>query len=258
MFIILNKEKMLAYIVSVLTVIGLFGIANLTIDTETIETSSNIISKLPIYNVETEENKVAFTINCAWSADDIDDILETLKSNEVKITFFMVGDWVDKNPEAVKKIYKEGHEIGNHSDTHPDITKLSNEQNIAEIERCSQKIEQLTGEKPTLYRVPYGKYNEEIIKISFENGYFPIQWNKDTLDYQALNGEQMWKRIGNNLQNGDIILSHNGTAHTKDSLDMLIQNIKAKGFEIVKVSELIYHNNYEIDVNGTQKTNSNT
>lgn len=255
MFIILNKEKMIAYAVSVLTVIMLFGIANLSINNNTIETSSILTSKLPIYNVETEEKNVAFTMNCAWTADDIDEILETLKSNEVKITFFMVGDWVDKNPEVVKKIYEAGHEIGNHSNTHPHVAKMTYEQNLEEIEKCSQKIEQLTGEKPILYRAPYGEYSEEVVKASFENGYYAIQWNKDTLDYQALTGEQMWKRIGNNLQSGDIILSHNGTEHTSDSLDMLIKNIKEKGFNIVKVSELIYKDNYQINSNGTQIKN---
>ena len=252
MFIILNKDKILAYVVSVLTVITLFGVANLMINTEVIETSTSITTKLPIYNVQTEEKKIAFTMNCAWSADDIDEILETLRSNEVKITFFVVGEWVDKNPEAVKRIHEEGHEIGNHSNTHPHVNNLTYEQNLDEIKKCSEKIEQLTGQKTILYRTPYGEYNDNVIRVSSENGYYPIQWNKDTLDYQALTGEQMWKRIEENLQNGDIILSHNGTAHTSDSLDMIIKNIKEKGFEIVKVSDLIYKQDYEINNNGTQ------
>lgn len=252
MFIILNKDKILAYVVSVLTVITLFGVANLMMNTEVIETSTSITTKLPIYNVQTEEKKIAFTMNCAWSADDIDEILETLRSNEVKITFFVVGEWVDKNPEAVKRIYEEGHEIGNHSNTHPHVNNLTYEQNLDEIKKCSEKIEQLTGQKTILYRTPYGEYNDNVIKVSSENGYYPIQWSKDTLDYQALTGEQMWKRIEENLQNGDIILSHNGTAHTSDSLDMIIKNIKEKGFEIVKVSDLIYKQDYEINNNGTQ------
>ena len=252
MFIILNKDKIIAYVVSVLTVITLFGVANLMVKTEVIETSSNITTKHPIYNVQTEEKKIAFTINCAWSADDIDEILETLKSNEIKITFFVVGEWVDKNPEAIKKIYEEGHEIGNHSNTHPHVNNLTDEQNLDEIKKCSEKIEQITGQKTILYRAPYGEYNDNLIKISIENGYYPIQWNRDTLDYRALTGEQMWKRIGEKLQNGDIILSHNGTVHTSDSLDMLIKNIKEKGFQIVKVSDLIYKQDYEINNNGTQ------
>lgn len=253
MFIVLNKEKMIAYAVSILTVIMLFGISNLSITgNETVETISNSEKLLPIYNVRTEEKKIAFTMNCAWSADDMDEILEILKNNEVKITFFMVGEWVEKNEETVKKIYEAGHEIGNHSDSHPHVNNLTYEENIREIEECSQKIEQITGQKPNLYRTPYGEFNDTVIRAALESGYHVIQWNKDTLDYQALTGEQMWKRIGSNLQNGDIILSHNGTAHTLDSLHMLIKNIKEKGYDIVKVSNLIYKENYKIDNQGMQ------
>ena len=114
MFLVLNKEKIYAYLVSAVTVIMLFFVANMmntTNNTNTVATSSISTKELPIYNVQTEENKIAITMNCAWNADDIDSILKTLKDNNIKITFFMVGDWVDKFPEAVKKIYDEGHEI---------------------------------------------------------------------------------------------------------------------------------------------------
>lgn len=112
MFFVLNKQKIIAYGVSVLTVVFLFCIASgINENKETIETSANNQKLLPIYNVETTENKVAFTMNCAWNADDIDKILEVLKNNNVRITFFMVGDWIDKYPEAVKKINEAGQEI---------------------------------------------------------------------------------------------------------------------------------------------------
>ena len=113
MFLVLNKEKIYAYIVSAVTVMMLFFVANMmtTNNTNTVATSSNSKRELPIYNVQTDENKVAITMNCAWNADDIDSILQILKENDIKITFFMVGDWVDKFPEAVKKISDEGHEI---------------------------------------------------------------------------------------------------------------------------------------------------
>lgn len=114
MFLVFNKEKIYAYIVSILTVCLLFFTAS-TINgssKETVaETSSNTGKLLPIYNVETEDKKVALTMNCAWNDDDIDSILKTLEENSVKITFFMVGDWIDKFPEAVKKINAAGHEI---------------------------------------------------------------------------------------------------------------------------------------------------
>jgi len=250
MFLVLNKEKIQTYLVSILTVAVLIGVANIN-TVKSIQTSTTE-KLLPIYNVGTEENKVAFTMNCAWSADDIDTILETLKANNVKITFFMVGNWIDKYPEAVKKIYEEGHEIGSHSDTHPHVNKLSSDKNLEEINISVNKIEKITGKRTLLYRAPYGEYNDTVIKTAKENGYYTIQWSLDTLDYEGKTGEEMWNRIKGKLKKGDIILSHNGTKHTAESLDMLIKNIKAEGFNIVPITELIYKDNYYINNNGTQ------
>ena len=113
MFLVFIKEKIYAYVVSILTVCLLFFTANAMnkTDENTQMTSSATEKLLPIYNVQTEEKKVAFTMNCAWNADDIDSILKTLDYNNVKITFFMVGDWVDKYPKEVEEIAKRGHEI---------------------------------------------------------------------------------------------------------------------------------------------------
>lgn len=255
MFFVLNKQKIIAYGVSVFTVIFLFCVASgMNGNNETMETSANTGKLLPIYNVKTEENKVALTMNCAWNADDVDSILETLKNNNVKITFFVVGDWLDKYPEAAKKIAEAGNEIASHSKTYPKVANLSYEENVKEIKESVEKIEKITGQKTTLYRPPYGEYNNTVISAAQDNGYKVIQWNLDTLDYTGLTGDKMWKRI-EKAKAGDIILSHNGTEHTADSLDMIIKNIKQKGLEIVKVSDLIYKENYEINFNGTQIKN---
>ena len=253
MFLILNKDKIQTYIVSVLTVAVLVVIANIG-NIKTIPTAATT-KLLPIYNVQTEEKKVAFTMNCAWNADDIDNILETLKSNNVHITFFMVGNWVDKYPESVKKIYEAGHEIGSHSNTHPHVNNLSAEKNLEEINLSANKISKITGQEINLYRAPYGEYNDTVIQTAQENKFFTIQWNLDTLDYEGLTGDEMWNRIKNKLNNGSIILSHNGTKHTADSLDMLIKNIKSCGYKVTTVSDLIYKNNYTINNNGTQIKN---
>lgn len=250
MFLVLSKEKIQTYIVSVLTVAILIGIAN--INSVQMVTTSTVDKKIPIYNVQTNEKKVAFTINCAWTNDDIDQILEVLENNNVKLTFFIVGDWIDRYPESVKKIYEKGHEIGCHSDTHPHVSRLSKEKNLEEIQKCVEKIEKITGNRIDLYRAPYGEYNNTVINTAEENGYYTIQWNIDTLDYNGKTGTEMWSRIKDKLDNGSIILSHNGTKHTAESLDMLIKNIKNEGYEITKVSELIYKDNYYINQNGTQ------
>ena len=256
MFYVFNKQKIYTYLVSIITVVILFCIAGtLGNKNEAIQTSSVNDKLLPIYNVQTEEKKVAFTMNCAWNADDIDQILEVLKQNNTKITFFMVGDWIDKFPGAVKKIYEAGHEIASHSNTHPHVNNLSYEENIEEIEKSNDKIEKITNQRTKIYRAPYGEYNNTVIKAAQDKGYYTIQWSLDTLDYTGLTGDEMWNRIQDKLKAGDIILSHNGTKHTQDSLDMLIKNIKQKGFEVVRVSDLIYTENYTINSNGTQIKN---
>lgn len=167
----------------------------------------------------------------------------------------MVGDWIEKFPEYVKKINEAGHEIGSHSNTHPHVNNLNYEKNVKEIEDSNDKIEKLTGKRTNLYRAPYGEYNNTVIKAAQDKGYFPIQWSLDTLDYTGLTGEEMWNRLNNKLSAGDIILMHNGTKHTADSLDMIIKNIKKKGFNVRPVSDLIYKENYKINSAGTQITN---
>ncbi len=254
MFIVFNKQKIYSYLIAFGTVFSLFVIAFVmtTNGQNTILTSSNG-KELPIYSVDTKEKKIALTMNCAWSAEDVDKILETLKQNNVKITFFVVGDWATKYPEAVQKIAKEGHEIGNHSNTHPHVNNLSSSENIKQIQDCSDKIKQITNSQTILYRAPYGEYNNTVIRAAKSASHVSIQWNLDTLDYTGLTGNEMWERLDGKLKEGSIILTHNGTKHTADSLDMLIKNITKQGYKIVTVSELIYKEGYIIDSNGTQK-----
>ena len=255
MFFVYNKDKIISVAIAMSTVIVLFLLAatfKQNTDRNTIETSATTSKLLPIYSVDTEENKVALTINCAWNADDIDLILETLSKNEVKATFFMVGDWVSKFPDAVKKISDSGNEIANHSERHSHVNNLSYDKNLEEITKCSERIKNITGNPTTLYRGPYGEYNDTVVKASNDSDHIMVQWSIDTLDYNGLTGEQMWQRIEPKLEKGSIILMHNGTENTALSLDMIIKNIKEKGYELVTVSELIYQENYSIDNNGIQ------
>ena len=239
----------MSYFVAFSTVAVLFTMSIIVNNKQTLEVSSSTNENLPIYNVQTEENAVSLTMNCAWNADDIDSILDTLNKCNVKITFFIVGDWADKYPEAVKKISENGHEIGNHSNTHPHINKLNIDKNCEEITKCSEKLKNITGKEVNLYRCPYGEYNNTVINAANSLNYYPIQWSLDTLDYTGLTGNEMWNRLDRKLKKGDIILMHNGTKHTADSLELLIKNIQSKGLEIKKVSDIIYKDNKLINNN---------
>lgn len=252
MFFIFNKEKIKSYFVAFSTVAVLFTMSIIVNNKQTLEVSSSTNENLPIYNVQTEENAVSLTMNCAWNADDIDSILDTLNKCNVKITFFIVGDWADKYPEAVKKISENGHEIGNHSNTHPHVNKLNIDKNCEEITKCSEKLKNITGKEVNLYRCPYGEYNNTVINAANSLNYYSIQWSLDTLDYTGLTENEMWNRLDRKLKKGDIILMHNGTKHTADSLELLIKNIQSKGLEIKKVSDILYKDNYKINENGTQ------
>lgn len=252
MFFIFNKEKIMSYFVAFSTVAVLFTMSIIVNNKQTLEVSNSTNENLPIYNVQTEENAVSLTMNCAWNADDIDSILDTLNKCNVKITFFIVGDWADKYPEVVKKISENGHEIGNHSNTHPHVNKLNIDKNCEEITKCSEKLKNITGKEVNLYRCPYGEYNNTVINAANSLNYYSIQWSLDTLDYTGLTGNEMWNRLDRKLKKGDIILMHNGTKHTADSLELLIKNIQSKGLEIKKVSDILYKDNYKINENGTQ------
>lgn len=203
MFYTTNKDKIISVAIALSTVVVLFLIASVFKQntlSNSIQTSTGTSKLVPVYSVDTEDQKIALTINCAWNAEDIDLILETLSKNDVKATFFMVGDWVSKFPEAVKKISESGNEIANHSETHAHINNLNYDKNVEEVTKCSDKIKTITGNATSLYRGPYGEYNDTVIKAAQDNNHIMIQWNIDSLDYKGLTGEQIWERIEAKLE----------------------------------------------------------
>lgn len=219
--------------------------------------SDNPIRRLPIYCVETSEKKIAITFDAAWSAEDTDEILSILKEYNAEATIFVLGTWVDSNPDAIKKFHKAGHEIANHSDTHKLFSKVSREEVIKEIENCNKKIENITGEKVKLLRVPSGDYDNKTIEIAESMNMKVIQWSVDSLDWKKLSVEEMYSRVVTKTENGSILLFHNGVENTPTALRMILEKLKNDGYEFVTVSELIYWDNYKIDHTGKQKEISN-
>ena len=207
---------------------------------------------LPIYSVETDEKKIAISFDCAWGVDYTDKLLDYMQKNDVRCTFFAVQFWVEKYPEYVKKIVDAGHEIGTHSRTHPYMSKLSKAQIQDELTTSSQAIEKLTGKKVTLFRPPYGDYNDTLINTCNEMGLYPIQWDVDSLDWKNLSAQEIALRIVNGTKNGSIIRCHNNGLHTAEALPMIFSTLKNRGFTFVPSSELIYPEKYDMDVNGRQ------
>ncbi len=141
---------------------------------------------LPVYSVARTDKAIALTIDAAWEDDKTAFILDTLKKHDVKATFFLCGVWVEAYPEHVKAIAEDGHVIGNHSLTHPHMNELTASAVQKEIADLDDRIEALTGSRTTLFRAPYGEYNDTVINAVREIGYEPIQWNLDTVDAEGM------------------------------------------------------------------------
>ncbi len=211
--------------------------------------------KLPIYCVDTDEKKVAISFDAAWGADDTDELLRILRENDVKTTFFMCGYWVDDYPEEVMKIASAGHDLGNHSATHPHMSAISKEQIEEELKKTHEKVYDLTGIEMDLFRPPFGEYTNTVIETAQELGYYTIQWDVDSLDWKEYGVEHEINQVLNHkhLGNGSIILFHNDAKYTPAALDSIIKGLKEKGYDIVPLSELIIRENYTIDHEGRQK-----
>lgn len=222
---------------------------------EVVEVSSSYGNReLPIYSVGITEKKISISFDAAWGAEDFPKIMEILDKHQVKATFFMTGEWVEKYPDCVKTLVEKGHDLGNHSATHPDMTKLSKEQQKNQIMQVHNAVKELTGYEMELFRPPYGAYSNDVIRSCYEVGYFPIQWDVDSLDWKDLSAADIIKKVckHKSLGPGSIILCHNGAKHTAEALDEMLTNLKEQGYELVPISELIMRENYHMDVTGMQ------
>lgn len=218
--------------------------------------ASSTVRDLPIYNVSVEDKVCSLSFDAAWGNEDTQDLIDILASYDIKATFFVVGDWVDKYPESVKALYDAGHEIMNHSDSHPYMTQLSASEMLEEISVCNDKIEAITGEKPILFRPPYGDYNDLLVSTLRDNGMYAIQWNIDSLDWKDPTPAEMQERIMEKIVPGSILLFHNAAVNTPDALPGIIEALINEGYSFEKISDLIYKENYTIDNAGMQIENT--
>lgn len=211
--------------------------------------------KLPIYSVDTTEKKIAISFDCAWGNEHTKPILDILDQYDVKTTFFMVEFWAEKFPEDVKEIYNRGHELGNHSSTHPNMTKLSAEDIARELKGAEDAIVQITGVRPTVFRPPFGAYNNCLVETCEANGYQVIQWDVDSLDWKDITAEQIVERVTRNVKPGSIVLFHNNAQHVETYLPAILSKLKENGYTIVPISQLVLKENYHIDHAGKQVAN---
>lgn len=189
----------------------------------------------PIYQGNTQNPKVAFACNVFWGEEYLPKMMEIFQNENVRITFFMGGSWVKSHPELLKEIAEKGHELGNHSFTHPHPNALSKEQNKEQIVRTEELIFSLTQQKTVLYAPPYGEFNQTVLQAADELGYKTIMWTVDTVDWKRPPAEVIKTRVLKKIQNGAIVLMH-PTEPTIEALPGLIRELKQQGYVIEPVS----------------------
>lgn len=208
--------------------------------------------ELPVYSVARDDDVISISFDASWGGSQTLEILDILDKYDVKTTFFLVGIWVDKYPELVKEIAARGHEIGNHSATHPHMTQISPEKMREELRIMSDKVETITGVRPTLFRPPYGDYNDQVVTTCRQAGYEVVQWSVDSLDWKNRGVEDIVKKCTQKIASGDIVLFHNDAQYTPQALPRVLDYYKAQGLKIVPVSQILLQGETTIDVQGKQ------
>ena len=208
---------------------------------------------LPVYNVETDENKVSLTFDAAWGADKTQNIIDLLKEYNAEATFFLVGFWVEDYPEMVTKIKDAGFEIGSHSNTHANLANVSKNKVKEELSISKSLIENATQTSVNLFRAPFGAYNNTIIEEARNLGMTTIQWDVDSLDWKGLSASKMAMRVISNVKPGSIILFHNNADCIIEGLRLVLDALKNKGYKFSSVGNLLIKDNYYIDSQGKQR-----
>ena len=208
--------------------------------------------QLPIYCVQRDQKLVSISFDAAWGNEDTQQLIDILEKYKVKATFFVVGEWVDKYPESVKALADAGHEVMNHSNTHAHYPQLSADQVVADLNACNDKIEAVTGVRPTLARLPYGDYDDNSINAVRSIGMEPIQWDVDSLDWKDLSAADITQRVVSKVQPGSIVLFHNAALHPPEALPGILETLIQDGYTIVPISQIILEGDYTIDHTGRQ------
>jgi len=217
------------------------------------EITSAVPKEIPIYSVQRDDNSVSVTFDCAWGAEDMESILGTLSKHNCKATFFVLGTWAEKNPDIMKKIVSEGHEVGNHSYNHKLYTGMLREEMLSDIQKCNEAIKNTCNVLPSLFRAPSGDYNNSVTEACRDGGMEYIQWSVDSLDWkQTATAESICERVVSKVENGSIVLFHNDADHTPEALPNILKCLLDEGYEFVFINDLILKDNYTIDHTGKQ------
>ena len=238
---------------SALTIVFAVVLIVWTVNNPAIVGASATQRLLPVYSVEREDKIVAISFDAAWGNEDTQTLIDILQERGLTATFFVVGDWVDRYPDSVRALAAAGNEVMNHSLDHAHFSSLREDEIIANVTACNEKIAALTGVTPTLFRCPYGEYDDHVIQAVSSLGMTAIQWDVDSLDWKGISAAEIERRVLKNVKPGSIVLFHNAAEHTPEALPGILDALLAEGYTIVPVSQILLEGSYTIDHTGRQR-----
>lgn len=239
-----------AGLVAILLVLSLTYAA--LVDNAAIEAVAPGKRELPVYSVETDKKVVALTMDTANGKESWPKIFDILDKYKIKATFFVTLEWAKEHADIIKEAVKRGHDVANHSATHPHMSGMSRDQIVKELKDTSDFLEKTTGQRTMLFRPPYGDYDSNLVKVCRKNGFQVVQWDVDSIDWQDPSVDVIVERINSKAQNGSILLFHTNASQITESLPAVIESLKAKGYGFVKVADLVLYKDYTIDHTGRQ------
>lgn len=192
-----------------------------------------------IYRVDSDEKVVSLTFDVVWNDEHTEKLLDTLDSYDLKATFFVTGEWMEKYPDLTEEILKRDNEIGNHTYSHSSLRDLDEEEIRDEMLEVDKILKEDFDYQPKFFRPPFGEYDERVIKIAEELGYFTVLWSIETGDWLNPGVDKIVDRVVKRTHRGGIILMHNCSPQGVSALSMIIHSLKLRDYEIVPVSELL-------------------
>jgi peptidoglycan/xylan/chitin deacetylase (PgdA/CDA1 family) len=190
---------------------------------------------------DAHKKEIALTFDDGPHPEYTPRLLDLLKQLKVKATFFVVGEKVEEAPELAKNIVQAGHEIANHSYSHPNFKTLTEPQITEEIEKNNRAIFEACGKEPLFFRPPGGNYNETVIRTLNKIGMPLALWTYNPKDFAVPPKEALEQGILQNLIGGMVVLLHSGVQPTYDMLPSLVQKLRQQGYQFVTLSEMALH-----------------
>lgn len=254
MFLVVKRQNIIFYVACVVAVVVLC--LSISFSSVAGVYFGETTRKIPVYCVDVADDGdkvIALTFDAAWGADKTLKIIEILREYGAHATFFLVGFWIDKYPEETKAIASAGFDIGNHSENHLNMPRLSTEKITEEITSVNKKVFDLTGQTPVFFRAPFGDYANNLMTCLEDMNMVGVQWSIDSLDWKGLGVKAITERIVPKAKSGDIVLFHNNSDHVLDALPVVLDALKNKGFRFVTLSEMVMTENYYVDSQGIQR-----